>query len=63
MCISKTIKIYLNQDTDLVLFLFIEDCLKIKRSGTSFQATFFLKSFDKKLAKFHYQTVFSQVIQ
>ena len=43
-----------------------------KGSGTSFQATFFTETFDKKfsfailhtLAKFHYQTVFtSQVIQ
>ena len=62
-----------NQHAGLLRFLFyrgfFENC---KGSVTSFQATIFTEFFDKKfyfvmlhkLAKFHYQTVFtSQVIQ
>ena len=73
MCNSKAIKISPNQHAGLLRFLFTEDSLKFtKGPGTSFQATFFTEVVDKKfyfvmlhkLAKFHYQTVFtSQVIQ
>ena len=51
-------------------FLFTEDSLKIKKSVTSFQATFFIEFVDEKfyfvilckLAKFHYQTVFTSQV-
>ena len=66
-------KICPDQHADLLRFFFAEDSLKIKKGpGTSFQATFFIETFDKKfpfvithkLAKFGYQSVFtSQVIQ
>ena len=73
MCISKTIKIYPNQHTDLLRFLFMEDYLKIKKGLELLsKAIFFLEFFDEKfsfvmlhkLAKFHHQTMFtSQVTQ
>ena len=66
-------KICPNQHADFLRFFFTEDSLKIqKEPGSSFQAKFFIEFLDKnfyfqilyKLAKFHYQTVFtSQVIQ
>ena len=62
-----------SQHADFHRILFTEDSLKIKKGfGTSFQPTFLIDFFDKKihfvilhkLAKFHYQIVFtSQVIQ
>ena len=63
ICISKTIKICPNQHTGLLRFLFTENI----GSGTNLKATFFIEFFDKKfsfvilhkLAKFHYQTVFT----
>ena len=70
VCSSKIIKICQNQLVHLHRFLCVEDSWKIK--NTSFQATVFIKCFDKnfyflilhKLAKFYYQTVFTlQVIQ
>ena len=73
MCISKTIKICPNQDTDLLRFLFKEGSLKIKKglelvSRPHFSYNFFFKNCSlvmlHKLAKFQHQTVFtSQVIQ
>ena len=69
VCSSKIIKICQNQLAQLLRFLCVEDSWKIK--NTSFQATVFIKCFDKKfysllhkLAKFYYQTLFTlQVIQ
>ena len=44
---SKIIEICSNLHAGLLRFLFIEDSLKIKGLGTSFQVTFFVKFFDK----------------
>ena len=70
-CINKTIKICPNQHIDLLRFLLTEHSLKTTEPGTSFQTTLFTEFFNErisfavlqKLAKFHYQTVFtSQII-
>ena len=73
MCNSKTIEICPNQHANPLRFNFTDGSWKIKNGPpTSFQATFFTEFFDKKLyfvmlnkvAKFHYQTLFtSQIIQ
>ena len=71
MCIGKTIKICLNQCTDIIRFLFTEDYLKIKKDlelVSKPHFSFFDKKFSfvilHKLAQLHYQAVFtSQVIQ
>ena len=65
VCSSKIIKICQNQLVHLLRSLCVEDSWKIK--NTSFQATVFIKCFDKnfyflmlhKLAKFYYQTLFT----
>ena len=67
--LSKFVQINLQNSADS----FLQKILgKLKRPGTSFQATFFIEFFNKKisfvilheLAEFRYQTVFfSQVIQ
>ena len=63
----KLIKICQNQKTDFLGSFFTQDSLKIKRTATSFQVTSFAVFNNKhfsfvmlhKLAKFHYQTVFT----
>ena len=65
---SKTIEICPNQHADLLRFLFAECSLKIKKGfGRSSQVTYLIEFFDikcffvilHKVAKFHYQTVFT----
>ena len=72
MCNSKAITICPNQHADLLRILFTEDSLKIKKglelvSTPNFSCDFLIRKYFAilhKLAKFHYQTVFtSQVIQ
>ena len=73
ICNSKAFEICSNQYADFLRIIFTGDSLKIKKGlEISFQATFFIEFFDKKfyfvilhkLAKFHYQIVFtSQAIQ
>ena len=48
ICISETVKICPNEQTDLLRFLFADDSLKIKKGleGPSLQATFFIKIFN-----------------
>ena len=48
ICISETVKICPNEQTDLLRFLFADDSLKIKKDleGPSLQATFFIKIFN-----------------
>ena len=62
--LSKFVKISMHTSLDYFYRRFSEN---LKGLQTSFQAIFFIKSFDKnfsfiilhKLAKFHYQTVFT----
>ena len=67
--LSKFVKISTLASSDSLLQKTLEN---LTRPGTSFQATFFIAFFEKKisyvilhkLVKFHYQTVFTiQVIQ
>ena len=48
ICISETVKICPNEQTDLLRFLFADDSLKIKKGleGPRLQATFFIKIFN-----------------
>ena len=65
---SKAVKTSLNHDAGLLRFLFIEDSLKIKKClelvyrpncSNNFLIKSFLFAMLHKLAKFHYQTVFT----
>ena len=49
ICISETVKICPNEQTDLLRFLFADDSLKIKKGleGPSLQATFFINILQK----------------
>ena len=49
ICISETVKICPNEQTDLLRFLFADDSLKIKKGlkEPSLQATFFIKILQK----------------